>query len=156
MPSDVLEVLKNEKKKKKHQENKREAEAGWSSCRGMKLSSYEGRKQIWASGTYCTTPSWNTRCVCGHLGPPCPTGTRGTCGLSQAMATLVTAAVSFLLFCHSSDLPAGLPRHQLQSTMLLQALHFSSPPLPSCTTRNGQRVSACPAWIRLLLSNKRT
>lgn len=83
----------------------------------VKLSSCEGRKEIWTSSqclwTLPTAPhqaGTHNMCVCvlWGLGPP---KTGETSDLSQEMSSLVTAAVSLLHFIHSSYLAAGFPRY---------------------------------------------
>lgn len=92
------------------------------------------------NSTHCTTPHMHL------VGDLLLHRARGKSGLYQEIPSLVTAAVSFLPFCRSWDLPAGLLRHRLQSTMtafVVDAL------LPSSLTMNHWKlpayVSVCPA-----------
>lgn len=134
----LLEKIKNEKKKWREKQRHGPHAHVWSSA-AVRAESITGAFfTLLVNSTHCTTPT----CACASWeGTICSTGTREPSGLSQEMSSLVTAAVSHLHFCHSSDALAGLPRNKLQSTMAA-FMHFSQPPSP-CTTENWQHMCLC-------------
>lgn len=106
----------------------------------MKLSSCEGRKHN-CNCKLC--PLHHTTCACASCGEPSAPQEQEEL-LVWAKKCPVWSQLQFH-FCHSSDLPAGLPKHKLRSTMVDFIAHAF---LPSSLTLQHRKL---PAYVSVSL-----